>query len=172
VIKKSVPFQRCFPYGYTLIEIAIVLAIIAVITAASLPFFSAEFTEQRLRRPATALQEFAVKARAAAMESGRPTTIRFNEDGFALFTQWEEEDPDAHEAETPMETVPLERGLRLEWRRTEADAWLPVSGKEWIFYPSGICSPMGIRIAQGRASLELDFDILTSRVASEQFFIP
>lgn len=155
--------------GYTLIEIGIVLAIVAVLTAASLPFFGAELAERRLREPANALREMAADARARAMSAGTATFIILGDTGFQLEEEMETEDGEEQE---PAQSFSLQKGMRMEYRNPGDEKWSAPGDYHWTFRPSGVAMPIGVRFTYNKDTLEMDFDPLTGMVSEERFYIP
>lgn len=69
--------------GFTLLEIVIVLTLLAVLAAASIPSVRSLRDEQVAREPVTALAKMAKEARLHAMKDRRPYQIAFTTKGFA-----------------------------------------------------------------------------------------
>ena len=71
------------PRGFTLLEVVIVLAILAVLGAAALPAFKGLKDEQIAREPISGLAKLAKEARLHAIREKRPYQIAFTEKGFS-----------------------------------------------------------------------------------------
>lgn len=68
--------------GFTLIEIVVVLTILAVLAAATVPTFRGMQAERRAREPVTELLRMAKEARLRAMKERRPYQIVITAQGF------------------------------------------------------------------------------------------
>jgi prepilin-type N-terminal cleavage/methylation domain-containing protein len=68
--------------GFTLIEIVIVLTILAVLAAATVPTFKGMAAERRAREPVSELLRMAKEARQRAMKEHRPYQIAITAQGF------------------------------------------------------------------------------------------
>ena len=69
--------------GFTLIELVVVLTILSVLVAASLPSVKGLQDEQIAREPLAALARLAKEARLHAIKERRPYQIAFTEKGFS-----------------------------------------------------------------------------------------
>lgn len=149
--------------GYTLIEIAIVLAIIVLIIGAAVPMSSGFMREQRMRDPLRQLLILAKTARTEAMTTGRPTGVVFEKKGFGIMRPGAEEPSDLRNLPGSMSYTILPFGAE---RRIKPD------GQTWIFQPTGLCEPLTVRLEQGDAWMEATFDPLTAEISEENFSIP
>lgn len=151
------------PRGFTLIEIAIVLAIIVLIIGAAIPFSSGFMREQRLRDVVRELLVLAKTARAEAMSTGRPAAVIFDKKGFALARPGAEEVSDSFVLPRGMSYVLVPFGREK-----------PVSpdGQRWIFQPTGLCEPVTFRVDEDEAWMRVTFDPLTAGIAEEAYSIP
>ena len=73
--------RRTLP-GFTLIEIVVVLTILAVLAAATVPTFRGMQAERRAREPVAELLRMAKEARLRAMKERRPYQIAITAQGF------------------------------------------------------------------------------------------
>jgi len=71
-----------FSRGFTLIEIVLVLTILALLAAASVPSIQGYQEEKAAREPVLALAKLAKEARLRAMQDKRPYQIAFTSKGF------------------------------------------------------------------------------------------
>ena len=151
------------PRGYTLIEIALVLAIMVMIIGAAIPLSSGFIREQRLRDPVRELLILAKTARTEAMTTGRPTGVVFGKSGFGLLRPGSEE---------PTDTRKLPRGMSYVIRPFESEKAVKPDGQVWIFQPTGLCEPITFRLEENDAWIEIAFDPLTASIAEESYNIP
>jgi len=151
------------PRGFTLIEIAIVLAIIVLLIGAAIPFSSGFMREQRLRDVVRELLVMAKTARAEAMGTGRTGAVVFGKKGFGLLRPGEEE---------PSETFAMPRGMSYAIIPFGAEKALKPDGQQWVFQSTGLCEPITFRVEEGDAYMAVAFDPLTANIAEESYSIP
>lgn len=149
--------------GYTLLEIALVVAIIVLIIGAAVPVTSGFTREQRLRDVVRDLLVYAKTARAEAMTTGRAAEVIFAKEGFALRRAGEDE---------PSESRKLPRGMRYVIEPYGAKKAVRPDGQRWIFQPTGLCEPLTVRVEADEAWMQVTFDALTAGIADESFYIP
>lgn len=150
-------------HGYTLIEIALVLAIMALIVGAVIPMTSGFMREQRMRDVVLDLLVLAKTARTDAMTAGRATEIVFDRRAI-LFVR-----PGEDGAEEKLE---IPRGMSYSLRPFTAERAIRPDGQRWIFQPSGLCEPVTVRVMEDEAWIEVRFDPLTAGLAEEEYYIP
>ena len=151
------------PRGYTLIEIALVLAIMVMIIGAAVPLSSGFMREQRLRDPVRELLILAKTARTEAMTTGRATGVVFGKKGFGLLRPGSEE---------PSDTYALPRGMSYVIRPFGSEKVTKPDGQTWIFQPTGLCEPIIFRLEEDDAWIEVAFDPLTANIGEESYNIP
>ena len=151
------------PRGYTLIEIALVLAIMVLIIGAAVPLSSGFMREQRLRDPVRELLVLAKTARTEAMTTGRATGVVFGKNGFGLLRPGSDE---------PSETYKLPRGMSYVIRPFGSEKSAKPDGQTWIFQPTGLCEPVTFRLQEDDAWIEVAFDPLTANIGEEAYNIP
>lgn len=149
--------------GFTLIEIAVVLAIIVLLIGAAIPFSSGFMREQRLRDVVRELLVMAKTARSEAMTTGRAGAVVFGKNGFGLLRAGEEE---------PSGSFSLPRGMRYVIVPFGGEKPLKPDGQQWVFQPTGLCEPITFRLEEGEAYMEVAFDPLTANIAEESYSIP
>ena len=149
--------------GYTLLEIALVVAIIVLLVGAVVPLTSGFVREQRLRDAVRELLVLAKTARMEAMTSGRAAELVFEKGGFVLRRPGDEEGS---------ESVKLVRGMTYQLLPFAADKPLRPDGQRWIFQPTGLCEPIAVRIMEDEAWIEVRFDPLTASIEDESYSIP
>jgi type II secretion system protein H len=149
--------------GYTLLEISLVVAIVALLVGASVPLVSGFTREQRLRDVVRDLLVLAKTARTDAMTTGRPSLVIFAKKGFALRRGGEKE---------PSEFAALPGGVTYTLRPFGTEKSERPDGQVWLFQPSGLSEPLQVRITEGDAWIEVEFDPLTAGIIGESYFIP
>ena len=149
--------------GYTLIEIALVLAIMVLVIGAAVPLSSGFMREQRLRDPVRELLVLAKTARTEAMTTGRPTGVVFAKNGFGLLRPG---------AEEPSDSYQLPRGMSYVIRPFGSEKSAKPDGQIWIFQPTGLCEPVVFRLEEDDAWIEVAFDPLTANIGEEAYNIP
>jgi len=161
--RAGIKVQRRRSRGYTLLEIAMVVAIIVLIIGAAVPMTSGFTREQRLRDVVRDLLVYAKTARADAMTTGRAAEVIFAKEGFALRRPGEKE---------PSESRSLPRGMRYVIEPFGATKAVRPDGQRWIFQPTGLCEPLTVRIEADEAWMQVTFDALTAGIADESYYIP
>lgn len=154
---------RSRPRGYTLIEIALVLAIIVMIVGAAIPLSSGFMREQRLRDVVRELLILAKTARSEAMTTGRATGVVLGKKGFGLMQAGGEEASDSYQ---------LPRSMNYVLRPFASEKTIKPDGQTWIFQPSGLCEPLTFRVEENDAWIEVTFDPLTANIGEEAYEIP
>jgi type II secretory pathway pseudopilin PulG len=149
--------------GYTLLEIALVVAIIVLIIGAAVPLTSGFTREQRLRDVVRELLVYAKTARADAMTTGRAAEVVFGKSGFALRRPGESEAGDSFK---------MPRGMRYVLEPFGAGKPVRPDGQRWIFQPTGMCEPITVRVEEDEAWMQVTFDALTAGIADESYYIP
>jgi len=149
--------------GFTLIEIAVVLAIIVLLIGAAIPFSSGFMREQRLRDVVRELLVLAKTGRAEAMSTGRAAALVFEKAGFALARPGDQE---------PSESYALPEGMSYSLLPFGAEKAVKPDGQRWIFQPTGLCEPLTFRLEEDEAWMEVVFDPLTANIAEEAYNIP
>lgn len=155
--------------GYTLLEIALVVAIIVLLVGAAVPLTTGFVREQRLRDAVRSLLVLAKTARTDAMTTGHATEVVFGKKGFALARGKESGEAGGEDG---AESSALTGGLRYELFPFGSDKPLKPDGQRWIFQPTGLCEPVAVRIMEGEAWIEVRFDPLTAGIAEESYYIP
>lgn len=139
-------------WGYTLFEILLALAIVAVLLGISVPLVMESMQESELEMAGTMLEETALAAHSSALETGVAKRIGLEDRGLV--------------SKAP--AVPngrLPDGFKLQVRRfTESRFRRPGLGEYWEFNGAGICEPIALRIVGEKESAVLQFDPLTAQV--------
>jgi len=163
-VSAARPGQR---HGYTLLEMLIVLAILAVLASASYPALRGSLEKRRLHEGAKQVRIELARARVAAIESGSPRQFRFQEggSGFELSrcmpaddsTQWvwDEEQSAAMIEEftlpegitfAPLESPEEAPAAPIQDGAPVAEQWSPPV----LFFPNGRSTNVRIRLQASR----------------------
>jgi prepilin-type N-terminal cleavage/methylation domain-containing protein len=151
--------------GFTLIELSIVVFILLIIVAASIPYYAKAYRSSLLNSGGRSLVTMTQLARLEAVLRQHPSTLHLDleEDKFWVSqTQTNDFDPDAQvvvklvKLETPVGIVSAAVGEGEEGK----DGTMEIR-----FYPNGTCDPAKIvlRGADRGAGLELELDPVTTR---------
>lgn len=156
--------MRRAPGGaFTLLEILMVLAIIALLLGVAVPLTSGFSREQEFRDVMRGLLVLAKTARMDAMTTGHPAEVVFEKQEIGLRRPGEEE---------VSETVKIPRNMRYTLLPFGADKAERPDGQKWIFQPTGICEPVSVHLTDDEAWMEWRFDPLTAGIADESYNIP
>ncbi len=150
---KTEPRRTC--RGYTLFEILLALAIVAVLLGISVPLVIESMQESELEMAGTRLEKTALAAHYSALETGVPMRVGLDERGLVSMA------PGVPHGRLP-------DGFKLQVRRfTESRFRGPGLGEYWEFNGAGICEPITLKIVGEEESALLQFDPLTAQVIPE-----
>jgi type II secretion system protein H len=144
------------PHGFTFIELMLVLALIAIIFVSSAPLVSSSLRERRLRADAEKIATMVRTQRAQAQSDGRRHVLTIRSRGF-----FEKGNPPREVAGLPGKAIFTLRYPGAKWEKPQ--------DQSWEFSPIGMVTPLSVRLESGSAWIELDFDMLTGRVAEERY---
>ena len=131
--------------AFTLIEVLIALALIAILMIAAAPYMADAWHNNQADAIAQSIKDLTIETRAHAIVSGE---MRFISIG----------DPNL---------VP--KGWRLEIQRfTDQKFRLPLPDELWQFNSEGICDPLTLRLLGGKEPLTLKFDPITGQVTQDE----
>lgn len=142
--------------GYTFLELALAMAIVAVIFFSVVPMILSNQQERHLRQGMEAIAQLVRDARYAAEKSGQPASLVFRATGLA-----------SSRANASTSPVEISGGQLLV--RYPGGKWEKAGGQKWTVYASGLVEPLSVRLEQGGAWVESDFDFLTGSVADERY---
>jgi type II secretion system protein H len=142
--------------GFTLLEVMMVIALITIVLAVMIPVTSASSRERKLRAAAAEIGEMVRAQRDAAREEGRRRLVDIRSRGFFERGSDHKQVLDQPEAED-------------FYVRYPGGKWEKPAGQTWEFSPAGMVTPLSVRLEQGDAYIEVDFDLLTGRVAEERY---
>lgn len=144
--------------GFSLLEIVVSLAILAVILGLGAFSVSRLFFEQDFERPAAHLKRMARIAAAKANLHGFDHVIRL-EPGGAILSR--------APSGIPIERVDFPSGVEVLVRPWGSNRWLRADGYDWVFGASGLSEPLGVRFERGDSSIELAFHPLGGGIRDE-----
>jgi type II secretory pathway pseudopilin PulG len=160
-------------------EIMIVMAIIALLFAATFKGMSALNRQQVLQEPFDKLRSLAKTAWQRAMHEQRAWQIVFYPGGFELQPRQAVNaddqrmfmDSDRQKGRgSGIEPVALPDGVMMEVRRWGQRHWFrPAKDMQvaWVFEHSGLCEPISVRFSDERSTIGAQFDPLTASVKDE-----
>ncbi|MBX3751521.1 MAG: GspH/FimT family pseudopilin [Opitutaceae bacterium] len=135
--------------GFTLIEILLVLALLALFSALFVPGVNSILRQINERGPEQALAEAILAARGAALESGRTVTLTYDDQKRTL------------RADSPsVSDLVLEAGSQLTLLPPTAGAVILLGGqaveteelRRIRFFPDGTCDPFRVRLQRDKDS--------------------
>ena len=148
--------------GFTLLEILIVLAVIAMFTGVFMLRFDDGHVERTLHRAAVDIRGIALKSKK------RSFTFRKNQ--YIIFTPkafWTTETPPlldglaiASPGQGP-ESFILPGDVVMEIKPPGSQRWISPKGYAWNFRASGLSDPMEVRFTMGTSYTYLNFNVLT-----------
>lgn len=146
--------------AYTLLEICLTLAVVAVMIGATLPLTQGILSEERLRGLGNDLADFASTARKLAVREGRTYVVKFAETRIGL-GPWAGDDAGFEE------TLALEvpRNATVEVRHEESEKWR--KDLLWFFQPGGLSDPLQMRLQEGDSWSVRVFSPLTALAREE-----
>jgi prepilin-type N-terminal cleavage/methylation domain-containing protein len=143
--------------GFTLLEIMMVLALIAIIFIGSAPLIVASSRERSMRDAASEIEAMVRAERHDVMASGERRVLEIRPAGFF------------EKGLKPREVLPMTKAAKLTFRAPGERDWGKPTGQEWEFSPIGMVTPLSVRLENGDYWMELDFDMLTGRLAEERY---
>ena len=134
--------------GFTLLEIIIALALVAILVAASVPYMLDAFSGAEGDHASEAIIEKVQETRKDAMEKGEKTSLVLTSSG--------------------IKGSPLPEGWILEVKGlNDSKFHAPARNQTWDFTKAGICEPLTLRLSSGDRRIELSFDALTGQPLHE-----
>lgn len=139
------------PRGYTLFEILLALAIVAVLLGISVPLVMESFRESEAEKIGRLVEETVLATHSSALETGESRRLGLDDGGLVSGS------PGVPNAELP-------KGWKLEVRRfAETRFRRPERGEFWEFNGAGISEPISLRLSGEDESVALQFDPLTGQ---------
>lgn len=134
----------------------LVVALIAIMFIGTAPLISASSRERRLRAAAEEIEGMVRSERAKAQTSGERRVIEVRPAGFY------------EKSRGRKQVLAMPRQAAVSLRAPGAD-WQKPDGQEWEFSPIGMVTPLSVRLQDGGSWMEIDFDLLTGRLAEERY---
>lgn len=135
--------------GFTLLEIIIALALVAILISASLPYLFDSFASTEGERAMEAIIVKARETRAEAIEKGEPRQLPITSSG--------------------VEGIPLSGGWKLEVMGiNDSKFHEPARNQVWKFNAAGICEPLALRLSDGERQVSETFDALTGQPVHDE----
>ena len=141
-MKKWVQTRRS---GFTLLEILIALALVAILMVAAVPYMADAWKYNQSEKLSSSIEELVMQTRSQAITSGRTTFIPLNDINF------------------------LPKGWKLEVERfSDSEFRSPMPEELWQFSSEGICDPLSLRLLGGKEPLIMKFDPLTGQITHDE----
>lgn len=143
--------------GFTLIEIAISVAILGILMLLAVPSIKGVLADRRLQRSLTAMNQIVLQAQEHSVQEHRNYLIVWQKDAIVL----RPEAPDKDNGDAPVAQLNLERGQAFQLRLPAALEKDPTA--QWIFWPSGACEPANVSFKGPDGTWEVNYAPLTAR---------
>jgi prepilin-type N-terminal cleavage/methylation domain-containing protein len=143
--------------AFTLLELMLVIALIAIIFVAMTPLLSASMRERKLRNASENVAELVRQFRSDAQGDGRRRVLEVRSKGLLNLS-----------SKTPDLVFAPPRDSEF-YVQLPGGKWEKPSGQQWEFSPAGMVTPFSVRMEEDGAWIELDFDLLTGRVREERY---
>ncbi len=144
--------------GFTLLELMLVIALIAIVFVGMTPLITASMREKTLRADAGRIEEMVRAQRSDARGDGRRRTLEVRSKGFV--------DRAGETGENLVLGLPAGSVFYMRYPGAQ---WEKPAGQIWEFSPMGMVTPFSVRLENGKAWMEVDFDMLTGRVTEERY---
>ena len=125
--------------GFTLLEVLVVLALLAITAAAAVPAFLSDHDRGPEREGATALAAALTRVRDGARESGKQATLILSPSDGRIWLVWRDS--------TVIERLPLAAGVELATQRGDR--------VECRFDPAGTATPFSVTV-RGHVSVAVE----------------
>jgi Tfp pilus assembly protein FimT len=141
--------------AFTLIEIAISVAILLMMLLLAVPSLNGVLADRRLRRSLDEFNKFVQQAQEHSMTEHRPYVLAWGRDRVDLRPEAPEKD------EAAIAVYELARGEAIQLNLPAA--LLRDIPAEWIFWPSGNCEPATIAYKGANGAWTAKYSPLTAR---------
>jgi len=172
--------------GFTLIEIVIVMAIVAVVMGGSIAAMLHSSPEKVLTNASGEIELLAKKARSAAILHQKPYAIEFHENRLRLlpFAEASESERttalgneiggtavDSEGGPTLREDISIDSDIALGVRRWNTEDFVAPSKNfvpVWRFDPNGLSEPITVRMTVGESYAQDTYHPLTATIADSE----
>ena len=141
--------------GFTLLEVMLVIALIAIVFVGMTPLMTASIRERKLRAAADGIVDLVRSQRSQAQKEGRRHVLEVRPKGF--FERGREKP-----------VLGLDKTSECYVRYPGAK-WETPAGQAWEFSAIGMVTPLSVRLENSGSWIEVDFDMLTGRVAEQRY---
>jgi prepilin-type N-terminal cleavage/methylation domain-containing protein len=157
--------------GFTLLEICMVLFIFAILLCTAMPAMQSLFVEQAVRGDGHQLALMVKTAMLQSADQHRPYLLELTATTLNLHPA----DEDAKDA-TPEDVNVIhqlgESDMLFVPDPKKPGGWVAMPPTSWFFQPGELCPATQVRLARGKAWLELNFNPLTGNVENESSYFP
>ena len=173
--------------GFTLIEVVISFVLIVLIIGVGVLSLATESARKQITKPAGELKKYARRGLQMAINQRRAFAIQLTPDSFALregsmdtagedgtdrFSRDSFDESIGDEALSGMlGAYQLDELMTLEVRRWGEKYFRKPEGDAWVFEPSGICEPIGIKLIHEKGFIEMEFNPLTAKIQEQSLVI-
>lgn len=154
---------HCATYGFTLLEVCVVLFIVAVLFVVTVPPAAHLLDEEKLQKPIRELQNFARTARRNAMMENRTYEVLLLSESYLLRPV--DEKKGANQME---QTYDLPSDVTFAIKRLGDRGFLKQTDGTWLFAPNGICEPMNFIFQRKGDWVRFQVDPLTATIQNEE----
>jgi type II secretion system protein H len=149
--------------GFTLIEMIIVLALIALIAAIGVTAFASLDSDSTVTKPSDALSVMVKQANRDAVNLGQPVVIAFRKEGFGFIAGG------SGDAEGQFS---LGKDTKIDFQRWNGGRkWNSAEGLNWTFYPTGICDALRFRFMSDLGTVEIAYNPLTGSISDQGVYM-
>lgn len=160
------------------------MALTAILVGGALSIVAVSADKRQVTESAGKVGAFAKRARAVAMVQQRPYALVFTQGNVKLMPLAEATGMDSGQsASSPSNAslasvhdgFQLDDNFQLSIRRWGTENWIPVNDRVvqiWRFDPSGLCEPIGVRLALNQSWIEDTYHPLSAGVELSDSYFP
>lgn len=152
-------------HAFTILEIVIVLAIVALLVATATPEIASMLLAEKLKSPARELEAMAITARCNALAEQRPYQIILTQSGFHL-----ERDVGGKKPEKLAEFI-MDSDVTFEMADWPDEKWRRPKRHVWYFLSTGLCEPIRVIFRKGDSYFSQKYSAVTGWDQEESFSI-